>query len=496
MFARAEGLPHDTVIALARRAAPDVTDVEQALRAIGNAIDLALQVRAEGAQGSNLGVFVDKVLQRLAELTDAAKLDEAAAEADRAFAEWEQAEAERAAEAQAMGLRLLEAGVRQDLLRGEAGAAAAAAKIAKRVEMETPDGAKRFEALLALEDDWYVSGRDRGLNVELAVSAELARIAHAQAVGADQRRAALNSLAVSLTTLGMNEAGPTRLEAAIVAYRAALEETEHDRVSRERAMILSNLAAAVHTLAEREPGTARLEESVEAFRAALAVLERDRAPLDWALAQSNLGNALRALGARKEDTELLDEAVAACRAALEERTRDRVPNDWATTQSNLGSTFYAYGTALSASGEHADAVSKFHEAVTAYNAALQEAGRERVPLKWAMIQNNLATAFRAIGRIAREPERLEAAIAGYAAALSELTRERLPLYWAQAFGDQGLALMNLAELTMDGPAAAQAASQIATAADVLRDGSHAVSADELENHLPAARALAARLAAR
>ena len=98
----------------------------------------------------------------------------------------------------------------------------------------------------------------------------------------------------------------------------------------------NNLGTALWTLGERESGTARLEEAVAAYRAALEEWTRDRVPLDWATTQNNLGNALRTLGERESGTARLEEAVAAYRAALEERTRDRVPLDWATTQNNLG----------------------------------------------------------------------------------------------------------------------------------------------------------------
>ena len=90
------------------------------------------------------------------------------------------------------------------------------------------------------------------------------------------------------------------------------------------------------SLGERESGTARLEEAVAAYRAALEERTRERVPLDWATTQNNLGNALRTLGERESGTARLEEAVAAYRAALEEWTRERVPLDWATTQNNLG----------------------------------------------------------------------------------------------------------------------------------------------------------------
>jgi hypothetical protein len=80
----------------------------------------------------------------------------------------------------------------------------------------------------------------------------------------------------------------------------------------------------------------RLEQAVAAYRAALEERTRDRVPLQWAGTQNNLGTALATLGERESGTARLEEAVAAYRAALEERTRDRVPLQWAGTQMNLG----------------------------------------------------------------------------------------------------------------------------------------------------------------
>ena len=102
------------------------------------------------------------------------------------------------------------------------------------------------------------------------------------------------------------------------------------------AMTQNNLGNALARLGERESGTARLEEAVAAYRAALEERTRERVPLQWATTQNNLGNALRTLGERESGTARLEEAVAAYRAALEERTRERVPLDWAMTQNNLG----------------------------------------------------------------------------------------------------------------------------------------------------------------
>ena len=130
------------------------------------------------------------------------------------------------------------------------------------------------------------------------------------------------------------------------------------------------------TLGERESGTARLEAAVAACRAALEEYTRDRVPFQWAETESNLGKALEALGERENRIALLEDAVTAYRAALEEYTRDRVPFRWAETESNLGD-------ALEALGERESGTARLTEAVAAYRTALEERARERGPVQWA-----------------------------------------------------------------------------------------------------------------
>ena len=72
-----------------------------------------------------------------------------------------------------------------------------------------------------------------------------------------------------------------------------------------------NLGNALLRLGAREGGTARLEEAVAAPRAALEEKTRERVPLDWATTQNNLGNALWTLGERSHDPNLLGEALDA-----------------------------------------------------------------------------------------------------------------------------------------------------------------------------------------
>ncbi|MEM1160752.1 MAG: hypothetical protein AAGJ28_07445 [Pseudomonadota bacterium] len=129
--ARAVGVNEATIIELARRVTESVETVDQALIELDGAIEIAIEVKQDATHPSNLSDFVDQVIAKLAEQTATGQLDEASATADAAFAQWERDEAERQDRAKAEGRRLLQAGVRQDLLRRDA--KAAAEKIARQV---------------------------------------------------------------------------------------------------------------------------------------------------------------------------------------------------------------------------------------------------------------------------------------------------------------------------------------------------------------------------
>ena len=103
------------------------------------------------------------------------------------------------------------------------------------------------------------------------------------------------------------------------------------------------------------------------------------ADIQFAFAQ-----AMSTIREQAGDNLALEQAVAAYRAALAERTRDRVPLRWAMTQNNLGN-------ALATLGAQESGTARLEEAVAAYRAALAERTRDRVPLDWATTQTNLAT---------------------------------------------------------------------------------------------------------
>ena len=258
------------------------------------------------------------------------------------------------------------------------------------------------------------------------------------------------ALGLALSIIGEQAGDKKALTEAVAAYRAALEGRTRERVPLQWAQTQNGLGIVLEHLGDREHGTARLEEAVAAYRAALEEYTRERVPLDWAKTQNNLGGALLSLADRgggpwATPRERIEEAVAAYRAALEEYTRERVPLLWAIAQNNLGTALESRGWY---GGEGVSQTGLLEEAVAAHRAALEEFTRERVPLLWAMAQIDLGSALSTLGKWEGKSGtgRLEEAVAAYRAALNEFTRERVPLNWAKTQYSLGVALESLGEL--------------------------------------------------
>jgi hypothetical protein len=79
----------------------------------------------------------------------------------------------------------------------------------------------------------------------------------------------------------------------------------------------NNLGATLATLGERERGTARLDEAVAAYRAALEERTRERVPLDWAESSGGQGDALALIADRTNDAATAEIAVSQIETAYE-----------------------------------------------------------------------------------------------------------------------------------------------------------------------------------
>jgi tetratricopeptide (TPR) repeat protein len=163
----------------------------------------------------------------------------------------------------------------------------------------------------------YEYGRDRGSNVHLAALMVLRRKLLALAASNDEGGKAQNNLGAALWALGERESGSARLEEAVAAYRAALQERTRARVPLDWATTQNNLGNALSTLGERESGTARLDEAVAAYRAALQERTRERVPLQWAASFGNQGLVLMLIADRNNDRAVAETAVQQIEAAYE-----------------------------------------------------------------------------------------------------------------------------------------------------------------------------------
>ncbi|MEM9437631.1 MAG: tetratricopeptide repeat protein [Pseudomonadota bacterium] len=173
-----------------------------------------------------------------------------------------------------------------------------------------------------------------------------------------------------------------------------------------------------------------------------ASMERATSADERGYVLNDIAETCRELGERESDTSDLLKSVENHKLALEKRTRDRVPLDWAMTQNNLGN-------ALQRLGEREIGTARLEEAITAYQNALKEWTRGRVPLKWAMTQNNLGSALHTLGQRESGTARLEEAVTAFRNALKEWDQDRVPLDWAMTQNNLGNALRSLGERETD-----------------------------------------------
>ncbi len=164
----------ELIFEIVRRSGGDTANFDQALANARAAFNERRKAIEAGARGGNLGALVDDLLKKIAERTRVGDFAGGAAEADRAFAQWERIEAERRTEAVVAGVRILGEGARQDMLRRDF--RTAAKRYARIIDLENPVPSDRFTALQAKQNELYVEGRDKGLNEALEVAIELARL--------------------------------------------------------------------------------------------------------------------------------------------------------------------------------------------------------------------------------------------------------------------------------------------------------------------------------
>ena len=273
---------------------------------------------------------------------------------------------------------------------------------------------------------------------------------------------ARNNLANTLTMIGTRKGNAALLREAVDLYQPAIDRFEEEQDVQLWASAYTNFGKTLLALGEIENSADTLNMAGQAFEAALSVTDREQAPLIWGAAQNNIGNVYQALGLRSADANIAAgrhlQAVVAFNMAMQELTREKLPLQWATTQNNLAN---AYQALAARQRDPAQTVYYLEQAVAAQRAAMTEMTRERAPLMWATAQMNLGRTLMMVGQTAKSPAegapRFAEAIAAEREALTVLTQTSAPNQWAMAQVALGQALQ----------LAAQSAGDPQTRADAL-----------------------------
>jgi len=262
--------------------------------------------------------------------------------------------------------------------------------------------------------------------------ASLVKAAHASArddtASPAERAEMLMELAMGLQ---LRPKTPVHLHAALALYDDALRLCPPQE-SLLRARITARKGTVLQALPEG--ATASLEAAREAYEAAIPVLAECGRPEELAEAEMNFGLAIQHLAGAGRAR--LTDAIAAYQRALRTFDRSRFPVEFAILQNNLATAFLAM--------PFADDNSKMREAlaVQAFEEGLSVVSLIEHPLEYAMLQNNLGNALQYVSSSHAVQNNLRA-IEAYDEALKVRTRERTPLEYANTIANKANCLCNL-----------------------------------------------------
>ncbi len=426
------GVSDVTIIAIAKRYTSDVADgdINSALAAIEQAVSIAIEVREEVARGDNFGDEVNEVFERLASLTDQGQLEDAAALADNEITNWELLRKEKQERERALGQRLLQAGINQDVLIGDA--KAAAGKLIKQTALAAEPRELSFEDLRELQGQWHNSGRDKGINLNLEIAIEIARFQKEIAKDATQSLYALSDLADSLQLLGKNLGKIDNLKEAEVLFRETIGLTDAVKSPIDFAAGLNSLGVTLVNIATLTFDKDLLIEAANIFKES-ASYSAKKSSFAWASAQSNYGDVLTKLGQITGDFSYTADAALAFRSALTRIDRQKTPREWAGITGNLA-------VSLIDVGKHESKLSYVQEGITLLSEALAIFSRDKFPLDWAHCKNSVGRAFKLKAFLERDAKYLNLSVGMHREALTELTRDKVPREWAKTQCSIGITL--------------------------------------------------------
>ncbi len=255
--------------------------------------------------------------------------------------------------------------------------------------------------------------------------------------------------------LAQGEVTEENLIIAIQAYEQAMAGLEPESLQFVEVLNdLGNLYLMRSRLNAHTPALAKqqLEQCLKLYYQALEKFSPDQAADTYAMIQSNLGAAYGDLARYVEtvnpEDAPLQKSIQAYQQALLYRPKDRDPLKYAATQNNLGTTYWHLAQQT---GTKDLAANYLHSAIAAYAEALTQYYNQGDALNWAMIQNNLGTAYWNLAQYEQPDAWLQLAISAYQDALKYRRRDTLPAACAATQNNLATAFWHLAERCRNQP---------------------------------------------
>lgn len=515
-----DSIAHATVLSLARRLRQgEVRDFDAAVRELERAVRLARSaLRQPPAQTQDTGspaeeATVALALADVASLTADGHFDDATDRVDAALDDLKRQEKRRTEAMKAARLKLLEAGLQQDLLRRDP--FAVARRVQAMVELDHPDDPTGSASWLGHEMRYIGEDLEKAGPLDLRVGIELLRRREARAKDPELRLAASVLLAEALNQLAWREADVPSMQDAARVCEAALATLERQADPRAWATLQHHWGGALQLLGEQTGDITKLEQALSCCEAALSVRNRAEMPQAWAATQHLLGNTLRVIGMMESGSERLHASAHALREALQERTRGRHPVERASTLNTLGITLSVLATREGTLARRMEAIETsraaaalltaqeqprlwgrlqnnigidlqlmdtsfdrpeaLREALVAFRKALTVCSRQSAPGLWLRVMHNLASTQSQLGGKLHDAALLAEAAAGYREILAEQRRDRWPLAWAAGKNELGKALWRWGCLTPE----PQGSAAIREAIELLEDSLSVRSREEM-----------------
>lgn len=224
---------------------------------------------------------------------------------------------------------------------------------------------------------------------------------------------------------------PDQIRAAIALYVRASQTCPPD----ER-LLAARIAARKGTalLALPEGGDDALQQARGAFETAIAIFRDLGGSEEMAEAELNLGLAIQNLAGQGRAR--ITDAIAAYQRSLRTFDKQRFPREFAILQNNLATAFLAM--------PFTDSRARMREAlaVQAFEEGLKIVNLIDHPAEYAMLQNNLGNALQYASSSHTVENNLRA-LDAYDEALKVRTRDAMPLEYANTIANKANCLLNL-----------------------------------------------------